>query len=381
MLDPSSRRLHALGLLGLGSIMAIMMTTPVLSLYLDRRGLPTSHIGAIIGVMSLALVVAELLALGVTTRVGRRRAILIALIGSAVMLAGFPRIVSLAGLYLNRVVFGAVRGVLWPVMFAEVAEHGPPDRRGASFALFWLYFGVGTLLGPALGGLLGDRLALVAPFYAAAAVSALMLPLAMAVRLSRDPGPANPFSSYGVLLRTSPQVAKMWGITVCNVTVYSLYLTFLPLHAAARGLSAAQIGLIFTGGALAFILGQDLMRRLSSRLPAERLLIPGLLVRALGVAIVPWLSSFWVLLLVNFVTAILGAAIPLALSTRIASEAPRDSLIPAMGGFNAAADLGFFLGPLVGGILAGLDLSWAFLMAVPATLTALMLVRGTLRSQ
>ena len=95
------------------------MVTPVLPLYLDRRGLPAVHVGAVVGVMSLALVVVEILALGATARIGRRAAAVIAFAGSAVMLAAFPHVESLPGLYLNRVIFGAVRGLLWPVLFAE----------------------------------------------------------------------------------------------------------------------------------------------------------------------------------------------------------------------------------------------------------------------
>ena len=43
-----------------------------------------------------------------------------------------------------------------------------------------------------------------------------------------------------------------------------------------------------------------------------------------------------------------------------------------MGGFNAAADLGFFLGPVVGGILAGWGLKWAFAIGPLVTLPAVM---------
>lgn len=43
-----------------------------------------------------------------------------------------------------------------------------------------------------------------------------------------------------------------------------------------------------------------------------------------------------------------------------------------MGGFNAAADLGFFLGPVAGGILAGWGIEWAFAIVPVVTLLALM---------
>ena len=291
------------------------------------------------------------------------------------MLAVFPQVRSLAGFYLNRLIFGGLRGLLGPVMFAEVAEHAPPERREASFAIFWLYFGLGTLAGPALGGVLGDRLSLIAPFFVAAAISILTLALVIAVRPFRDPGIGNPLATYRALLRTSPAIPRVWALTLCNVTIFSVYSTFLPLHAASRGLSPAQIGLIFAGGAVSFILGQDLLRRLVDRVPAERLLGPAFIARGLGVAVVPLLQSFEALLIVNFLSGVIGAAVPLALTMRVAAQAPREKLVPAMGGFNAAADLGFFVGPVVGGLLAAFGLGWAFGVVLPVLVIAVVLLR------
>lgn len=134
---PSSPwRIHALGLVAMGSIMSIMLISPVIPLYLDRRGLSPVHVGGVIGAMSLALIITEVLALGVTSRVGRRVAVIIGLMGSALMFAWFPLTVSLAGLYVTRLVLGAVRGMLWPVTFAEVAEAGSLEQRPAQFSLF-----------------------------------------------------------------------------------------------------------------------------------------------------------------------------------------------------------------------------------------------------
>jgi len=363
-------RIHPLGLAAFGGITSILMVTPVLPIYLDRRGLPPVHVGAVVGIMSLALVIVEILALGATARIGRRGAAVIAFAGSAVMLAAFPHVESLSGLYLNRVIFGAVRGLLWPVLFSEVADAGPPRGRATAWAVFWLYFGLGQLIGPALGGWLGDRVSLAAPFYAAAALSLLTVPVALAIRPQRDALTGNTFGAFRQLLRTAPGVSRTWMLTACNVMIFSVYATFLPLHAADRGLSAGQIGLIFTAGALAFIAGQDVLRRAGDRLSAERLLVPAFLIRGLGVLAVPVLPSFWPLLLVNALTGIPGAAIPNALSTRIAGQTPREYLVASMGGFNAAADMGFFLGPALGGALAGVGLAWAFVMVLPVTALA-----------
>jgi MFS family permease len=376
-MERMSFRIHALGLVGLGAMMSIMMTAPVISLYLHARGLSAAHIGAVIGITSAALVVAEvILAVVVSSRIGRRATVAAALVGSAGMLGWFPFIGSLAGLYANRVAFGAIRGLLWPVVFAEVADSSSPDRRGVAFSIFWLYFGVGLLLGPAAGGLLGERFGLQSPFYAAAAISVLTLAGIRAIRPGHDTTVRRPMRSYGVLIRT-PAIPVNWMLTVCNVAIFSIYLTFLPLHAAGRGLSPAQIGLIFTAGAVAFIIGQDILRRVGNRVPAERLLVPAFLARGISTAVVPLLPSFGALLVVNFLSSVVTAAIPQALSVRISGLAPRGHLIPAMGAFNASADLGFFIGPVLGGLAAAAGLQWAFLLAIPVTVLALGLLRAT----
>ncbi len=370
-------RVHALGLIAMGSVMSITLTAPVIPLYLDGLGLPPQHVGGIIGATSLAIIVTELLAMAASYLLGRRRTVILALVTSALVFGTFPLARSLEAMYLSRLALGAGRGFLWPVLFAEVAEHGPIERHAAQFAVFWLYFGVGQLFSPALGGWLGETVSLAAPFYAAAAVCLLTIPAALVVRPLRDPHPGNPVAAYADLLRRAPGVARTWLLTACNTTIIAVFGTFLPLHAHAHGVNATQIGLIFAAGAAAFTLAQWVLGRVGGRLSADRLLIPSFLVRGLGVAAVPWLDSFPALLSLNFLGSFASAAIPNAVSMRITARAPREYLVPAMGGFNAAADVGFFVGPAVGGVLAGVGLRWPFLMVLPVLAVALLtLVRA-----
>jgi predicted MFS family arabinose efflux permease len=358
-------RVHALGLIAMGSVMSVTVPSPIIPLYLDGLGLPPQHVGGIIGATSLAIIVTELLAMGMSYLVGRRWTVILALLASALMFGTFPLAVSLGALYASRLILGAVRGFLWPVLFAEVAEHGPLERRGAQFAVFWLYFGFGQLFSPALGGWLGETISLAAPFYAGAVICLLTIPAGFVVRPQRDPSPGNPVTAYVELVRRAPSVARTWLLTVCNTTMIAVFATFLPLHAAARGVSPAQIGIIFTAGAVAFIVGQWVIGRLAGRLAVDRLLVPGFLLRGLAVAAVPWLGSFRTLLSLSFLGSFASAGIPIAVSMRITARTPRDYLVPAMGGFNAAADVGFFAGPALGGVLAGVGLRWPFLMVLP----------------
>ncbi len=372
-------RVHALGLIALGALTSITVTSPVISLYLDRRGLPSVHVGGVIGALSLTLIVTELLALAVSARIGRRATAVVGLVGSAAMFAWFPLTVSLGGLYLSRLLLGAVRGVLWPVVWMEVAEAGPPERRPAVLAIFWAYFGVGQLLGPALGGLLAQRISLTAPFFAAALISVLAAPAAAAVRPLRD-GTGRAVGSYRVVVSRSPEVVRLWALTACNTMAFSVYATFMPLHAAARGRTEAEIGVIFTAGAVAFIVAQAAVARLGALLPERRVLAAAFLARGVGVALTPLLASFPALLVVNFLSSVVGAAGPHGLSVRIAARTPRQHMGAGMGGFNAAADLGFLLGPVAGGVLAGGGMAWAFALAPVVTLAALGLLAADARA-
>jgi MFS family permease len=365
-------RVHALGLIAMGSVMSITVTAPVIPLYLNSLGLPPQHVGGIIGATSLAIIITELLAMAMSHLLGRRLTVVLALLASAVMFGTFPLAASLGGLYASRFILGAVRGFLWPVLFAEVAEHGPPERRGAQFAVFWLYFGFGQLLSPALGGWLGGTISLAAPFYVGAIICLLTIPAGFIVGVQRDPSPGNPAAAYVDLLRRAPTIPRDWLLTMCNTTMVAVFGTFLPLHAAARGVSPGEIGVIFTAGATSFVLGQWVIGRLAGRVTVDRLLVPGFLVRGLAVATVPWFGAFGALVVLNFVGSFASAGIPNAVSMRVTVRAPREHIVPAMGGFNAAADVGFFVGPVLGGMLAGPGLQWPFLMVIPVLGVALL---------
>ncbi|WP_232473813.1 MFS transporter [Sphingomonas sp. MA1305] len=87
---------------------------------------------------------------------------------------------TLAWLFVGRAIAG-IAGATYGPAGAVIADTTPPDKRGATFGLLGAAFGIGFILGPALGGIaaaLGTR----APFVVAAALSALNA-LAMAALL------------------------------------------------------------------------------------------------------------------------------------------------------------------------------------------------------
>src|SRR5215475_12753743 len=104
-------------------------------------------------------------------RFGRRPVILLSNFGLAadyVLMALAP---SLAWLFVGRVISGITSASI-STAFAYIADTTAPDKRAAYFGKIGVAFGAGFILGPALGGLLGD-LSPRLPFWAAAGLSFL----------------------------------------------------------------------------------------------------------------------------------------------------------------------------------------------------------------
>jgi DHA1 family tetracycline resistance protein-like MFS transporter len=99
-----------------------------------------------------------------------RRPVLLAAIGALgidyLILALAP---TVGWLFLGRAIAG-IAGASFTPAYAYVADTSPPERRAQSFGMVSAMFGVGFIVGPAVGGLLGG-LGSRAPFYAAAALS------------------------------------------------------------------------------------------------------------------------------------------------------------------------------------------------------------------
>jgi len=100
-------------------------------------------------------------------RYGRRPVLLISLLCAAldyVMMALAP---SLIFLYIGRMISG-ITGANFTAATAYIADVSPPEKRAQNFGLIGAAFGVGFVIGPALGGILGDWMGPRFPFWVAA---------------------------------------------------------------------------------------------------------------------------------------------------------------------------------------------------------------------
>lgn len=170
----------------------------------------------------LQLVVSPILGV-LSDQVGRRPVILLSNLGTGLDYFVMALAPNIEWLFLGRVISGVTTSSI-AVASAYIADVTPPEKRSSAFGLISACFGVGFVVGPAVGGFLGSvdpRL----PFWFAGAMSmgnflygALVLPESLAPqhRNSFSWTRANPFGALKLLRRHR----ELSGLSAVNFFMY-----------------------------------------------------------------------------------------------------------------------------------------------------------------
>jgi MFS transporter, DHA1 family, tetracycline resistance protein len=198
-------------------------------------------------------------------RYGRRPLLLLAVFGLGVDYLFSAFAPSIFWLFVGRAVAGLC-GSSFVIANAYIADVTAPEDRAKAFGLMGAAFGIGFVLGPALGGLLGEFGPRV-PFFAAAGISTLnfiygyvVLPETLPVEKRRafEWHRANPFGTFAVFRKYSG-VLPMCGVLGVYFFASAVYPAIWPFWGMAKfewsvstvGLSLAAFGIItaaFQGG-------------------------------------------------------------------------------------------------------------------------------------
>ena len=223
-------------------------------------------------------------------RFGRRPVLMGALAGYAIAytLMGFAP--TLFWLFVARIVAG-IMGASFSTAYAYVADVSPPDQRSQNFGLIGAAFGLGFIIGPALGGLLGEygvRL----PFFAAGALAALnlifgffMLKESLPVEKRRrfELARANAFVALQGLSGQSRVVlwyAMALLIWMVGHIVYPIVFAFYTIEAFGWSMFTIGVALALVGVGAALVQGV-LIRYLIPKIGERKSVIIG----ALGMAV------------------------------------------------------------------------------------------------
>ncbi len=239
-------------------------------------------------------------------RFGRRTVILISSFGLGIDFIVMALAPVLWLLFLGRAVSG-ICAASFSTANAYIADIVPKEKRAAAFGTLGAAFGIGFIIGPALGGFLGD-LHIRLPFWVAAGLSLInfcygyfVLPesLPKEKRSARfDWRHANPFGAV-VLLRRYPQVFGLAAVFfLINLAQFSLNSTYVLYTDYRYGWGPQAVGYTLSMVGLCSGLVQAvLVRRLMPRLGERRMILAGLSLCIVGYVFFGFASLSWVFLL------------------------------------------------------------------------------------
>lgn len=279
-------------------MLALGMIIPVLPRLIEQfRGGDTASAARMIGVFGTMWAAMQFLASPVlgalSDRYGRRPVILLSNLGLGldyILMALAP---TLGWLFVGRLISGVTSASI-VTAFAYVADVTAPDRQSQSFGLMGAAFGIGFIIGPALGGVLAavsPRL----PFWVAAGFSlANFLYGALILPESHPPEKrsvfswrrANPVGSLR-LLQSQPQLLGFAAVHfLYNLAHQSLASVFVLYTGYRYGWSMTDVGWAMTGVGVAFAVVQGgLVGKLAAQFGERRTLVAGLVFGAAGMII------------------------------------------------------------------------------------------------
>jgi len=296
---------------------------------------------------------------GLSDRFGRRPVLLLSLGGicaNYLLLAWAP---SLIWLFLGRLIAGATAANA-ATATAYIADVTPPAKRAGQFGLVGASFGIGFVVGPALGGVLGAY-DLRLPFNVAAALAGcnvlyglFVLPesLPPARRRPFDWRRANPLGSLRVVMasRDLGRLAIAWGCTW--FAMGALQSTFVLANQARFGWDTQQNGLALGLAGLGSAVVQGLLvRRIVPALGERRSALVGGSMTAVAYLCIGLAPVGWVVLL-GIVIQSMGAITNPAVQGMVSASAGPDRQGETQGALSSVQGLTAIVSPLVA--------SWVF---------------------
>jgi DHA1 family tetracycline resistance protein-like MFS transporter len=287
-------------------------------------------------------------------RFGRRPVLLAALLGAGFDYGLQALAPSIGWLLVGRVVAG-ITGASQTTASAYIADVTPPEKRGQSFGLIGAAFGLGFILGPALGGLLG-AVSVRAPFWAAAGLSLanaayglLVLPESLPAS-ERRPVEWKRANPVGSLLRIGryPVIFGLLGTFLCQGLAQQVPPSTWVLFCERRfGWGEREMGFSLSYLGVLIALVQGFGTRIAIPMLGERgAAVAGFVLCALGFLLFGFATEGWMMYAVTIPFALSGVGGP-ALQGIISKQVGPSEQGELQGALTSVVSLTAVVGPII----------------------------------
>jgi len=335
----------ALDLVGFGIVV------PILGRYAERFGANGLQVGLMFASFSIAQMVFAPILGRISDKVGRKPVIVFSLIGTAVGSFVTGAAGALWVLFLGRILDGA-SGASVAVAQGAVADIAPPEQRARLMGMMGAAFGIGFVVGPALGGLaaLGGPHV---PFYLAGSIAAVNAVAAMIRLPETKPDTSHITEKHQRGSALSPALKRFALVGFLSMLGFAGFeATFSIWGQKQFGFTegSASIVFVFVGVTLVAVQG-GLIGPLTEKLGSRKLLRIGLSLVAVGLLLLG-ITTTWPMLFVALFLLSLGQGVSGPSGGALVAElAPVERRGEAIGYQQSTAAFGRVAGPVMAGAL------------------------------
>jgi DHA1 family tetracycline resistance protein-like MFS transporter len=345
-----SRPLFIIFLTTFVNLVGFGIIIPLLPFYAQTFGASPLVIGLLFASFSLSQLVASPVLGHLSDRWGRRPVLIFSLLGTVVSFVMMAMANCLTMLFAARIVDGLSGGSITTAR-AYIADVSTEENRAKAFGLLGAAFGLGFIVGPALGAAF-SHISYTAPIWAAAAITVAAVAMAwlwLPETVHRTQAGRSPWRALGELWGR-PHLRLLFTIDFVYWTAFAVYQTTFALFGARRfGFDAAHIGYLLSAfGVLGVVVQGAMVGPIVRVLGERRTLSMGLLFAAVG-----WGGSALTHSLPVFVFMLVPGAIGIGLCNATLSALVSKAAGPhEQGGVQGAAgaleSLGRTMGPVWG---------------------------------
>lgn len=334
--------------------------TPVLPLFAQALGASPWQTGWIVMASTLPGILISFPAGVLADRFGQRRLLLAALLIFASAPWLYLVVHNAWSLAAVRFYHGFATAIFGTVASAAIARNFSADR-AARLSTFSSATIVGRSVAPFLGGALLSFASIDSVFLVCALSGALALAAGLGLRTPEAPERITQTEADtppGLRFALSSVLADR-RILVVSLTEAAQYLSFgaveafLALYATAHGLPAWQIGVILGVQLVSIIFVKPLMGGVSDRVGRGRVILPGLLLGAVSLLILPFAKNFPAMALISVLYGIGFATVTSSTSALVADLTRDGAYGSSMGVLRTVMDVGQSIGPVLTGWVVG----------------------------
>ena len=366
-MNTSKRNLYILTFVLFVVMLGYGIVIPIFPFYIESMGAGGTELGLLTASYAVMRLIFGPIWGGLSDRFGRKPILLIGISGYVITMVWFGLANTLWMLFAARILSGILSSATAPTTMAYIGDSAPEEERGGGMGLLGAAGGVGTIIGPVLGGFLAAS-SLSTPFFIAAGMALLSLALAIIFLPESHPAQAKSKGDEAIIdFRAWRQaifspLGTLFALTFISTCGLMIFANVFGLYGLERfNYGPEQVGIIMMVLGLVAALTQGILAGPITKKWGDELVIRiGLLANAVSFGLMLLADTF---LAVILTTAFFGLTVSLQSPALLSLTSRRATVSQgiAMGLSNSFVSLGRIVGPILGGVVLDINFNLPYL--------------------